>query len=205
VITALALRARSGGAFSPPRLRVALSHAEADNQARCNEELDVITNPNRHGGAPFALLRYPAIKDAIKLQPDAPRFSRACRAAVPKLNPPCHHFVQRIFEKHAFEPIPGVPWRLFTGSCPRLIDVALRAQNLQWEILEQVCGTFESQVNRVVGKRPDFVRHANRPPARMQSGSYGVHGVMNVYGEIEQPAEGKHSGELFHNLLRRSA
>src|SRR6185436_1675189 len=119
----------------------------------------------------FAPLRYPAIKDAIKLQPDAPRFSRACGLPVPKLNPPCNHFIQRIFEEHAFESIPGMPRRLFTGSCPGLVDVAPRAQNLKWKILEQACRAFERQMNRVVGERPDLVRDAHRSPARMQSGS----------------------------------
>jgi hypothetical protein len=58
------------------------------------------------------------------------RFHEPFGRPVPKLNPPRHHFVQRILEKHAFESISDVPWRVFTRSCPRLVDIAFRAQNL---------------------------------------------------------------------------
>src|SRR6185369_4020626 len=130
-------------------------------------------------------------------------FHEPFRRAVPKLDAPRHQFVQRVLEKHAFEPVARVPRQLFARQCPRLVDVAFRAQNLQWEILEQFLRGFEGQVNRVIGKRADLVRDAHRSPGRMQSGSNRVHWMVNVYGEVEQTAHGEDSRKLTHNPSRR--
>src|SRR6185295_12044055 len=110
---------------------------------------------------------------------------------------------QGVLEKYALESICDVPWRLFTGSCPGFVNIAFRAQNPQRQILKQICGGFERQVNRVIGKRADLVRYAHRSPARMQSGSNRVYRMMNIHGEVEQSARSEDSGKLTYNPSRR--
>src|SRR6185369_11289672 len=116
---------------------------------------------------------------------------------------PRNYLIKRILKKHALQPVSNVPRWLLAGSRPRFVNITLRTQNLQRQSFKQrFCG-FNREVRRVIGKRPDLIRHAHCSPARMRRSRNRVHRMMNIHREIQHASRNEDARELAYDSSRR--
>src|SRR5687767_1861178 len=106
------------------------------------------------------------------------------------------HFVKRVLKEDAFKPVAEVPCRLLSRARTRFIDVALFSKDLHWQPTKQLGRRREREMRRVIGKRPNLVRHSDRSQARVHASRHAVKRMVNVHREIEQPSGRENSYEL---------
>src|SRR5687767_12867567 len=111
-----------------------------------------------------------------------------------------YDFIQRILEKDAFKPVAEVSRRLLSGASPRFRDVALFTQDLHRQPAKQLARRHQREMRRVIRKRPDLIRQTCRSPTRMHPGRNAVNPMMEIHGEIKQPARRENPHQFPHNL-----
>jgi hypothetical protein len=98
--------------------------------------------------------------------------------------PARNYLVKRILEEQAFQAVTGMARWPVSVSSACFVDISSGTENLEGQVLKESGGSLGRQVRRVICKWTQFVRHADRSPARMHAGGNRVDWMMNINCEI---------------------